>query len=149
MRGRARGAAHSVNGQCFETVRGETFFPIADTAWLLVRMSESDIAHYVHAKRAGIQYDQVRSGIGGSRLSKLDFILDTLATYGMYAELFILLRLPRRRAGVGQLRVGRRIAAAFRERPNIFAYTIEGLDSPHAKRDPADMRSALSKRSVA
>ncbi|MBX3176102.1 MAG: DUF4038 domain-containing protein [Candidatus Hydrogenedentes bacterium] len=134
-----------VNGQCFETVRGETFFPIADTAWLLVRMSESDIAHYVQTRSAQ-GFNTIKFGPESEAVDfpKLDFILDTLAKYGMYAELFI----PSYDYHAGALvsdnyEVGRRIAAAFRERPNIFAYTIEGLDSPHAKRDPADMRSRV------
>jgi hypothetical protein len=129
-----------VNGQRFETVQGEPFFPIADTAWLLVRLADDDIAHYIQT-RSQQGFNVIKFGPESEKadFSKLGFILDTLAAHGMYAEIYVptydyqsdqLIQNHAEHAG--------NLAESLRHRSHIFAYSIEGLDSPHARRDPRD-----------
>jgi len=131
--------------QRFETVRGEPFFPVADTAWLLVRLLNEDIEYYVH-ERSKQGFNVIKFGPESAEvdLPKLDFILDTLARYGMYAELYI----PAYDYNADELILDNYtfaglIAKAFLKRSNIFAYTLEGLDSPHAKNNLESMRQLL------
>jgi len=134
-----------VNGACFESEEGEPFFPVADTAWLLVRLSNEDIAHYIETRSAqGFNVIKFGPESDDVDLEQLAFIFDTLEAHHMYAELYVpaydytsdtLLE--------NNLEFARTLAAAVQSRSNLFAYSLEGLDSPHGKRHPADMLQRL------
>ena len=129
----------------FETVTGERFFPIGDTAWLLVRLSDEDIAHYIRVRgEQGFNVIKFGPESGDVDFDKLSFILDTLEKHGMYAELYI----PAYDYNENELvednfEFAAKIAGAFAERANIFAYSLEGLDSPYGKSNVAGMRTRL------
>jgi len=134
-----------VNGVCFQTEEGEPFFPIADTAWMLVRLSNEEIAHYIQT-RSEQGFNVIKFGPESDDvdLEQLAFIFDTLEAHHMYAELYV----PAYGYAMdtlieNNLEFARTLAAAVQPRSNLFAYSLEGLDSPHGKRDPADMVQRL------
>jgi hypothetical protein len=133
------------SGQRFTTEGGEPFFPIADTAWLLVRLSNADIEHYIRTRSTqGFNIIKFGPESGDVDFSQMRFILDTLERHGMYAELYV----PAYDYNADELveanyAFAKRIADAFVDRANLFAYSLEGLDSPFGKRDPAEMRRRL------
>lgn len=134
-----------VQGRCFVTVEGDPFFPIADTAWLLVRLSHEDIAHYI-AARSSQGFNVIKFGPESANIDfeRLGFILDTLEAHGMYAELFVPgYDYPNNALLEDIPGIAEEIAKRFLDRNNLFAYAIEGMDSPHGKRNPADMRARL------
>lgn len=133
------------NETYFETVQGKRFFPVADTAWLLVRLSRDDIAHYIRMRsKQGFNVIKFGPESDAVDFDKLSFILDTLATHSMYAELYI----PAYDYNTDELVADNfafavKIAGFLVDRPNIFAYALEGLDSPYGKNNVAAMRARL------
>lgn len=134
-----------VTDRHFETAAGERFFPIADTAWLLVRLPREDIAHYIRVRgEQGFNVIKFGPESDALDLDTLDFIMDRLADHGMYADLYIPAYDYTTDALIPDNFVfAAKIAAHFADRPHIFAYALEGLDSPYGKQHVAAMRARL------
>ena len=130
----------------FETVDGQPFFPIADTAWLLTRLSNEDIEYYISA-RSDQGFNIIKFGPESDPVDfeQLNAILDLLDKYNMYAELYI----PAYDYNADVLiesnyDYAHAIAESVKERSNIFAYTLEGFDSPYGKGNVEGMRTRLA-----
>jgi hypothetical protein len=105
------------DGKCFITEDGRPFFAIADTAWLLGRLSNADIEHYIKI-RSEQGFNVIKFDAREGDLSKHDFIFDTLKKYNMYAETG---------PDVSQIS-GKNYVNRYKSRDNIFAWTAGGLD---------------------
>jgi len=132
-----------VKGTEFE-FKGKRFYPVADTAWQLLKIPDPDIIHYL-SERKKQGFNTIKFGLecgtfGNSvkkpnelRLRKVERILGWLKERNMFAEL-----------GVGPIveystppvvipagereELGKIVAERFKQHDNIWAYIVSGLD---------------------
>jgi hypothetical protein len=129
----------SSDGLCFQTKSGKPFFPIADTAWWLYRQSNEDIEHYIKT-RSEQGFNVIKFGPDlPINPQKLNFILDTLEKYNMYVELGVgIWDYDNEKLAIDAKNQAIQIVTLAKDRNNIFAYTIDGLDSSYGKANIAD-----------
>lgn len=113
------------DGRCFETISGEPFYPIVDTAWVLGRLSNQDIEHYIRT-RSEQGFNVIKFDPREGDFAKHDFIFATLRKYNIRAE-------PGLTAG----RDHQRSVQYFNRYKNsqkdiIFTWVVGGLDQNHA-----------------
>ncbi|HMO79080.1 MAG TPA: DUF4038 domain-containing protein [Candidatus Paceibacterota bacterium] len=104
-------------GRCFETIDGRPFYPVADTAWLLGKLTNADIETYIRS-RSQQGFNVIKFDSREGDFAKHDFIFDTLKKYNMYAETG-----PTHGQSNGIAYVNR-----YKNRDNIFAWIVGGLD---------------------
>lgn len=131
-----------IKGANFE-FKGKRFYPIADTAWQLLKVPDSDIVHYLDTRKAQ-GFNVIKFGIecgtfGNSvnkpnemNLLKIERILRWLKERDMFAEI-----------GLGSImdydrnivipenereRLGEIVGARYSKFDNIWAWIVSGLD---------------------
>ncbi|HNV01471.1 MAG TPA: DUF4038 domain-containing protein, partial [archaeon] len=118
--------------QCFKTSSGEAFYPVADTAWLLGKLSNSEIEEYIK-KRSEQGFNVIKFSSSEGDFTKHDFIFNTLKKYNMYAETG---------PDVGQAN-GIAYVNRYKNRDNLFAWIVGGLDSGASSGDVSALLSSV------
>ena len=131
-----------IKGTNFE-LNGKRFYPIADTAWQLLKVSDPDIIHYLDTRKAqgfnvikfGIECDTFGNSVNKPnemRLLKIERILRWLKERNMFAELGLgpimnydkNIRIP-----LGEReKLGEVVGERFNKYDNIWAWIVGGLD---------------------
>lgn len=109
------------SGKCFSTITGDPFFPIADTAWQIFRLSSTDLDKYVKARKAqGFNVIKfVGVGFGGT-YEQYDLVFQKLAENDMYAEIML---------DSSQYDKSVAFVNRYKNKSNLFLWVAWGLDN--------------------
>lgn len=110
----------TTSGKCFSTVSNKPFFPVADTAWNIYKLSASDLDSYLKTRKSqGFNVIKfVGTGFGGT-FAQYDLVFNKLAENKMYAEVML-----------DSSMYDQSIAFVnrYKNRSNLFMWVVWGID---------------------
>lgn len=108
------------SGKCFSTVTNKPFFPVADTAWNIYKLSANDLESYIKTRKSqGFNVIKfVGTGFGGT-FAQYDLVFNKLAENKMYAEVML-------DSSMYDQSVA--FVNRYKNRSNLFMWVVWGID---------------------
>lgn len=111
----------TTSGKCFSTVSNKPFFPVADTAWQIFRLSPNDLDTYIKTRKSqGFNVIKfVGVGFGGT-FEQYDLVFKKLEENKMYAEVML---------DSSQYDKSISFVNRYKNKSNLFLWVVWGLDN--------------------